>query len=220
MPTLKEFHVVSCDCDTTVWYWLEFSRRIVDLGPIAPVHVMDEDLPESAGPVPFKIWRGRRPPLVWGNTAHVVLWSRRLLDALDEAGCTGLHWAPAVIYDRSDERATEDRVAYVKPRRDAGPQDWTRGAPLIETDLWRKDPLLKDAVGLYFDTATWGGLDVFRLANNSAAILSPKASEVVRGVGSDGLVIESAADYGRMLRDYRVGLIAKRMAAERERGVG
>lgn len=194
------------------WWWPGISRRFDEqLGGEAWNHLWAGTLAPIV-PIPLKLLKGREKPDVIDGDLPVRFYSGRLVRWLHEAGCGDcFRTFPVVMYDRADESVIDEDVVWV-PRLQvgAGPIDESRGAPLLISGHCLKDPLLRDAVGLFFDPSTWSGLNMFRLPNHSAVIVTSPVASSLLARGSVGMDVIPVADFGRELRDSRVRRLKER----------
>jgi hypothetical protein len=213
MPDLDDFCTLSGpNADDLRWMWLELSDRAEELGDNAKNRIMDEAYQPSVEggvlrtnkAIPFRVLRGRRPSDVFGNGCGMAIFSTRLVRALEAARCTGLRTHPAVLRDRRDAKVVDRELHWVKVPIGAGPRDLNRGVSLLSTDIWRTDIEMTGAYGLYFDPASWTGLDIFRFPRGLITLITNRIADVIRAGGFEGVTIEPVREYCKAVRDAKV----------------
>lgn len=193
------------------WWWPGISRRFdVTYGSEGWSQLRAGTLVPEA-PIPLKIRKGREKPDFISGDLPTKFYSGRLARWLREAGCGDcFRTFPVVVYDRTDERVIDEDVEWAYDLKvGAGPIDEGRGAPLLIKGHWRMDPLLRDAIGLFFDPKTWTGLNMFRLPNHYAVVVTQPVASALLAKSSVGMQVVPIADYDRELRDSSVERIKK-----------
>ncbi|MBS0197687.1 MAG: hypothetical protein JSR77_13110 [Planctomycetes bacterium] len=140
----------------------------------------------------------------------MCLVSGRVKELLIGAECKGASFHPVVVYDRKDAKIVDRDTWWLRPQRGSGRIDTSRGSFLINSKLWRTDPELKDAVGLFFDPNTWTGLDVFLSAAGYTVFVTTRIAEVLQNAGVTMIELDPAPLYGKKLRDDLVADLRKR----------
>lgn len=210
---LESFYTIrSPSADDTSWQWLEFSARLAKaFGKGSEFALMDDEL-EPTKPLPFKVMQGRRPSDVWGNTAGLHLFSGRLVRLLQELKCTGFTALPAVLYDRNDRKVIDDDLFCLRIGYGAGPQDETKGEPLLLDFERRRNPeLLEGCYGVYFDPTTWTGLDLFRLEScRSLALTVQRIATELLHADLTGVQVMPALEDGKEFCRQQIDFLKRR----------
>lgn len=206
--SLDEFYVFD-NTDSPIYRWLEFSKRIRTLGPDAAMEAMKDEWPYDA-PLPMKVMSGREPADAYGNTALLRILSPRLTEALCSFSHDLVRIRPAVLYDKADRELIESDLRWVTVGVGTGPVDRSRGVYLQDGDLWRRDPELTDAYGLYFDPATWSGADVFTCGGTHVVAMTRRVADAIRSIAPINVELVPLLERGRANRDAIVAAIKRR----------
>ncbi len=209
MTALAEFWKISYESHDK-WRWLTASQRLMDAAKM-DVMVLDHvarGVIKPKEPVPFRVNGGRYDPDFYPNGCWGFnVLSKRLTEAIESVKPRGLHKYRAVIYDKKDTQIVRDDVFLVQLEEGCGPVDDERGAPLLVEPGYRKtDPMLERAIGLFFDPATWTGLDLFHPAArgfDSTFLVTTRVANAIRPIALKGVLIERADLVGTQLREMQ-----------------
>jgi hypothetical protein len=178
------------------WWWLTLSQRVMVLDSWRDYLRGDYT---GAQPVPLRIMKGRRKPQVIGSDTRLKLISGELHSVLRASGATGLSTHPTVVYDKSDEKIVDRECVWLKLKVGCGPVNKESGYFLMEFGGGSKDPD-RLPIGYHFDVSTWKGLDIFEAENWSSIIVTRRIADAIRAAKIEGVVMESAAEYGDRTR--------------------
>jgi hypothetical protein len=151
---------------------------------------------EAQPPAPLRLeWGlgGDQPAdWLWGEPSAIMVISDRLRQELKQAGVTGWKTYPTEPHDEGGRALRGFHGLAVTGR--AGPRDTTRGR-VITYNLG--GPASEDYQvrrGLFFDTGSWDGSDMFMLAGSLWLVVTERARAVLTAAHAPDLRMTPAAD--------------------------
>jgi hypothetical protein len=204
-----EFCVVEHPCwDRRDWIWLDFSKREPP-GEESRFRIIRRTFHETR-PINLRIGKPGLAPDVYPNAGLIAVFSRPLIEVLQQSDCTGLRVHPVFLYNQIDAKIIDRSLGWVRPETGCGPPDQTRGSSLIFSDHWKRDPTLSDAVGLYFDHSTWIGLDLFTFPHGNEILVTQRVGDAIRAAGLKGVRVVPVSEYGSEARNAKLELLRSR----------
>lgn len=186
--------------DDRSWMWYETSSRLNDWGPVARTHLMHGRI-VTKEVIPIKAGGGARPCDVYSTDSQMFICSRTILDILQAHSDRPLIAQSVALYDKADKKVIHEDLVWLQMPLiiGAGPVDLNRGAPLLASSEWRKDP--ENAFGLYFDTVSWNGGAVFCFPNYHGVYITEPVMEAIKATNPSGVVMTALPELRRGLCD-------------------
>lgn len=186
--------------DDRSWMWYETSSRLNDWGPVAQTHLMHGRI-VTKEVIPIKVLRGTKPCDLLDLGSTMFICSRTILDILQAHSDRPLIAQSVALYDKADKKVIRQDLVWLQMPLiiGAGPVDLHRGAPLLTSSEWRKDP--EHAFGLYFDTVSWNGSAVFCFPNHAGVYITEPVMDAIKATNPSGVVMTPLPELRRDLCD-------------------
>ncbi len=187
----------------TRWWWL---NRAYDLGEKPDID------PVPHLPLRMRIFQGRSRPSVIANDAGALIVDAKMREVLEKAAGSRIRFGRVDVLEKRGDQVLDGSCSRVLAGIGAGPRSEERGYHLnIERPgLWKQDPELRDAFGLFFDYSTWTGEPVFRLPNDSHYIISARIKQHIDDAGLADCGVVNVEEYWRDHRDQTVSMLKAR----------
>lgn len=176
------------------WWGLVLSKRAASFGKENWWEVFRGNRPPPPEPAPFRICDVRprnEQGAVMGSVPGKLVFSARLADLLVSIGCKGFSPNLSVIYDPRDCEVVSTDAKWTQFKDGCGEPDRDRGYHSSR----------RGDFGLFFDHATWTGLDMFRAVKSAPIIITDRISQAIQGAGLRGYHLVRTEEYKKDLRD-------------------
>lgn len=191
---------------------VQFSKRFLPMDPNrdqVKFQIMD-GLWNSHAAIPLRLDGPRcKVPDMFTNLWCIII-SPCLVHMLQAIAPTGLAMHPIDLYDHDDARVVEPGWMWLRLPVGMGSLDTHKGSFLAMTAIQRRDIELRDAIGLYFDPATWAGLELFCAVRSNIVMMTERVAGGIDTTALHGVRLEAATNYGTKARDDLVAMLKKR----------
>lgn len=175
------------------WWSLVLSKRADSLGEDVWWEVIEGKRPRSSESAPFRVCDAQtKVSDVMLSVPGSIVFSQRMAALLGSVHCAGFDPQPSLIYDVRDRKLLCSVAKWTQFRDGCGPVDRERGYNVARP---YSDPL-RDQVGLFFDHATWTGLDIFKPTMHPAVVITDRIAQAIHGGNFKGYVLERVEEYG------------------------